>query len=200
VLSRGVATCLVTLLVTLLASACAGPRLTSGEQGFVSGDGTVSVLDPGDRTKPDGEVAGETVDGQAVSLDDLEGRVVVMPVWGSWCGPCREEAPMLAAAARDLEDEGVSFLGIDSRDENTAKAKAFIERFDIPYPSIYDPDGTTLLAFHGTLPPMTIPSFVFIDEDGRIAGRVLGKIDRSTLYGVVSDVLGSDVPVPREPA
>jgi len=181
-------------------AACGGPSFGSGEQGFVSGDGTVSVLHADDRMLPDGEVAGETIDGDRVSLSDLEGRLVVMPVWGSWCGPCRAEAPMLADAARDLQDHGVSFLGIDSRDDNTAKAKAFVDRFDIPYPSIYDPDGNTLLAFHGTLPPMTIPSFVFIDADGQIAGRVLGKIDRSTLYGVVSDVLGSDVPVPREPA
>ena len=100
---------------------------------------------------------------------------------------------MLAEAARDLADDGVVFLGIDSRDPNTANVRKFEERFDIPYESIYDPDGTTLLAFHGTLPPMTIPSFVFIDTEGRIAGRALDSMDRSTLYGVVEDVLGKPV-------
>jgi thiol-disulfide isomerase/thioredoxin len=188
------------LLVAPGLVACGGPDLSSGEQGYVGGDGTVSVLATGDRKQPDGEVTGETIDGDAVSLADHDGRVVVMPVWGSWCAPCRAEAPMLAEAARDLEKQGVSFLGIDSRDENEAKARAFEERFDIPYPSIYDPDGITLLTFHGTLPPMTIPSFVFIDAEGRIAARVLGEIDRSTLYGVVSDVLGEEVRAPQEPA
>ena len=181
---------LVALVSVPLLAGCSGAELTSGEQGFVGGDGTVTVLDPADRAAPNGEVAGETVDGGKVSLADLSGDVVVMPVWGSWCGPCRAEAPMLADAARDLEDDGVVFLGINSRDENTAKVQAFEERFKIPYDSIYDPAGETLLAFHGILPPQTIPSFVFIDADGKVAARVLGEIDRSTLYGVVEDVLG----------
>lgn len=100
---------------------------------------------------------------------------------------------MLAEAARDLEDDGVVFLGIDSRDPDVAAVKAFEDRFEIPYDSIYDPDGETLLAFHGILPPQTIPSFVFLDTEGRVAARILGETDRSTLYGVVEDVLGKEL-------
>ena len=179
-----------------LLAACGGSGLTSGDQGFVGGDGTVTVLAAADRAAPDGDVAGETVDGKQVSVADLRGKVVVMPVWGSWCGPCRAEAPMLADAARDLEDEGVVFLGIDSRDPDTAQVRRFEDRFHIPYDSIYDPDGATLLAFHGILPPQTIPSFVVIDADGKVAARVLGEVDRSTLYGVVEDVLGRSTSTP----
>jgi thiol-disulfide isomerase/thioredoxin len=184
---------LAALLAPLLLVGCGGSTFSAGEQGFVSGDGNVTVLDDADRTEPKAEVAGETVDGQPVSLADLRGKVVVIPVWGSWCAPCRKEAPMLAEASRDLADDGVVFLGIDSRDPDTAQVKRFLERFDVPYDSIYDPDGKTLLAFHGTLPPMTIPSFVFIDEKGRIAARALDSMTRSTLYGVVEDVLGRPV-------
>jgi thiol-disulfide isomerase/thioredoxin len=180
--------------VPLLALAgCTGSQFSAGEQGFVSADGKVTVLDPEQREAPRGEVAGETVDGGRVSLDDHLGKVVVMPVWGSWCAPCRAEAPMLAEAARDLEDDGVVFLGIDSRDTNTASVRRFEERFEIPYDSIYDPDGSTMLAFHGILPPMAIPSFVFIDSEGRVAARALDTVSRSTLYGVVEDVLGKPV-------
>jgi thiol-disulfide isomerase/thioredoxin len=181
---------LATLALAGTLSACGGGTFSAGDQGFVSGDGTVTVLSPADRRPPDGAVAGNTVDGHRVSLADLRGQVVVMPVWGSWCGPCRAEAPMLAQAARGLRRDGVTFLGIDSRDPDTANVRRFIERFKIPFDSIHDPDGTTLLAFHGALPPMTIPSFVFIDAQGRIAGRALDSVDRSTLYGVVEDVLG----------
>lgn len=188
----GVAAVLVALLAPLLAG-CGGSSFSAGEQGFVSGDGTVTVLDEADRAVPDGAVEGRTVDGRRVSLADHRGKVVVMPVWGSWCGPCRAEAPMLAAASRDLADDGVVFLGIDSRDPNTSQVRRFLQRFDIPYDSIHDPDGVTLLAFHGTLPPMTIPSFVFIDAEGRIAARALDEVSRSTLYGVVEDVLGKPV-------
>jgi len=185
-----VAVLLAVLAAPALLAGCGGTSFSAGDQGFVSGDGKVTVLDRADRRVPDGPVAGRTVDGQRVSLSDLRGQVVVMPVWGSWCGPCRAEAPMLAAAARDLRHDGVSFLGIDSRDPNTANVRRFLDRFRIPFDSIHDPDGTTLLAFHGTLPPMTIPSFVFVDAQGRIAGRALDSVDRSTLYGVVEEVLG----------
>jgi len=181
----------VTALATApLLAGCAGAELTSGDQGFVGGDGTVKVLGVADREPPDGDVAGETVDGTAVSTADHLGKVVVIPVWGSWCGPCRAEAPMLADAARDLADDGVVFLGIDSRDPDVASVKRFQERIGIPYDSIYDPDGVTLLAFHGILPPQSIPSFVFLDTEGNVAARVLGEIDQSTLYGVVEDVRG----------
>jgi thiol-disulfide isomerase/thioredoxin len=188
--------CAAVLLLLPLA-ACTGSDFSSGDQGFVSSDRTVTVLHADERKPPDGDVEGETVDKAPVSLEKLQGRVVVMPVWGSWCAPCRAEAPMLAEAARDLAKDGVSFLGINSRDPSEVAARAFTKRFDIPYPSIYDPDGNTLLLFRGTLPPQTIPAFVFVDKEGRVAARVLGEIDESTLYGVVSDVLGKDVKPPR---
>lgn len=184
-------------VATLLLGACSGPELSSGDQGFVTGDGAVSVLAEADREEPAGEVAGETVDGEPVSLADFEGKVVVVPVWGSWCAPCRAEAPGLAAAARDLEDDGVAFLGIGSRDRNKVDVRRFLERFDIPYDSIHDEDGRTMLAFRGTLPPMSIPSFVFVDDQGRVAARILGEADLPTLYGVLEELTGRDLQVPR---
>jgi thiol-disulfide isomerase/thioredoxin len=111
-------------------------------------------------------------------------------VWGSWCAPCRAEAPMLAAAARDLSSKDVAFLGIDSRDPSESAARAFVRRFDVPYPSIYDQKGSTLLAFRGTLAPNSIPSTVVIDRQGRVAASVLGQISRTTLYDLVDDAAG----------
>jgi thiol-disulfide isomerase/thioredoxin len=193
---RRLTVALTASLALVTATGCSGGSgLAAGDQGFVSGDGKVTVLPEGERRQPEAEVAGEAVDGARVSLADHLGKVVVVPVWGSWCAPCRAEAPMLAAAARDLEDDGVVFLGINSRDPNVTEARQFVDDFDIPYQSIHDPDGRNLLAFHGTLPPQTVPSFVFIDAEGRVAARALDKVGRSTLYGVVEDVLGRDLDV-----
>jgi thiol-disulfide isomerase/thioredoxin len=187
-------TALGALAAAPLVAGCSASAVSSGDQGFVGAVvGPVEVLEPSERAEPDGEVAGATVDGEDVSVDDHLGKIVVMPVWGSWCGPCRAEAPMLAEAARDLQDDGVVFLGIDSRDPDADAVRRFEERIGIPYDSIYDPDGVTLLAFHGVLPPQTIPSFVFLDPQGRIAARVLGEIDRSTLYGVVEEIAGKEL-------
>jgi thiol-disulfide isomerase/thioredoxin len=135
-------------------------------------------------------VAGRTIDGKQVSLSDYRGKVVVVNVWGSWCAPCRAEAPMLADAARRLADRDVAFLGINSRDTDEAQARAFVRRFDIPYPSIYDQQGSTLLAFRGTLTPNSVPSTVVIDPQGRVAASVLGEITRTTLEDLVDDAAG----------
>jgi thiol-disulfide isomerase/thioredoxin len=173
--------------LTLLLGGCAAAGSSTGPQGFVSGTGAVSILAPADR-RPAPVVAGTGLDGERLSLGDFAGRVVVLNVWGSWCPPCRAEAPELAAAARRLNGDGVAFLGIDVRD-NVATARAFTAAAGIPYPSISDQSGSTLLGFRGTLPPNAIPSTLVIDADGEVAARVLGPVTESTLVGLVRDVV-----------
>lgn len=176
------------LLLAVTVAGCSSDAVgSSGEQGFVSGRGIITTLPEGERKAP-GEVAGKTLDGEPIALSDFAGQVVVVNVWGSWCAPCRAEAPMLAEAARDLADDEVAFLGIDSRDPSRSAAQAFVRRFDLPYPSIYDQQGETLLAFRGTLNPNAIPSTVIIDREGRVAASVLGEITRTTLYDLVEEV------------
>lgn len=158
----------------------------SANQGYVAGQGIITTVAPADRSRP-GPVQGTSLTGRDIALSDYRGKVVVINVWGSWCPPCRAEAPMLAQAARDLDDRGVVFLGIDSRNPEQAGPRAFVRRFKIPYESIYDPDGTTLLAFRGTLPPNAIPSTVVVDPQGRVSGSVIGSITRTTLDDLVDD-------------
>lgn len=174
-------------LACLLALAgCSNDVGSSGNQGYVAGKGIITSVKAADRKQP-GAVSGRTLDGEQVSLADFRGKVVVVNVWGSWCGPCRAEAPMLAQASRDLAGKGVVFLGIDSRDPSKDAAKAFVRRFDIPYASLYDQQGATLLAFHGTLTPNSVPSTVVVDPQGRVAGSVLGNLSRTTLDDLVED-------------
>jgi thiol-disulfide isomerase/thioredoxin len=161
---------------------------TSGDTGFVSGKGIITRLPVAERETP-GQVAGESLEGDQLSLEDYQGRTVVLNVWGSWCAPCRAEAPELVAASEELADRDVQFLGINSRDLDKAAALAFQRRFEVPYPSIYDQKGQTLLAFRGTLSPNAIPSTVVIDDQGRVAASVIGEVSRSTLVGLVEDVM-----------
>ena len=176
------------LLAGGLLAGCSSSGSSSGTggTGYVAGQGAITSLPVGERKRP-GPVAGETLDGRHVSLSDYRGKVVVVNVWGSWCAPCRAEAPTLVAAAHQLSGKGVAFLGINSRDLNKAAALAFVRTFHVPYPSIYDQDGKTLLAFRGTLTPNAIPSTVIIDPQGRVAGSVLGEVSKTTLYDLVHD-------------
>jgi len=174
------------LACVLALAGCSNDVGSSGNQGYVAGKGIITSVKAADRKQP-GEVSGRTLDGEKVSLADFRGKVVVVNVWGSWCGPCRAEAPMLAQASRDLAGKDVVFLGIDSRDPSKDAAKAFVRRFDIPYASLYDQQGETLLAFRGTLTPNSVPSTVVVDPQGRVAGSVLGNLSRTTLDDLVDD-------------
>ena len=124
---------------------------------------------------------------QAISTQDYRGKVVVINVWGSWCPPCRKEAPDLQAASVETKDVA-QFIGITSKDYDPAPAEAFVRSFKITYPSIYDPSGKVLLAFAGDLPPSAIPSTMIIDRQGRLAVRVLSEVSKITLVDMINDV------------
>ena len=159
----------------------------TGDQGFVTSDGSVREVSAADRDQPI-TLTGKDLDGKPLDLAKLRGKPVVAVVWGSWCTPCREEAPDVVGAARDLEGKA-QFVGINIRDGSTEQASSFVRRFHVPYPSFYSPDGRALLSFQGTLTPNSIPSFVVLDGEGRVAASIIGKLpSRTTLVDVVRDV------------
>ena len=175
-------------MVGALVMGCGSDENATGDKGYVGGSGNITVLPIAERKKP-GEVSGETLEGKKVSLDQYAGRVVVLNVWGSWCPPCRKEAPLLVEAARELAQDDVIFLGINTRDSSRDLGLAFERRYDVPYDSLYDPSGRSLLAFYGTLSPSAIPSTVVIDRQGRVAASIIGIVpSRRTLVDLVRDI------------
>jgi thiol-disulfide isomerase/thioredoxin len=114
---------------------------------------------------------------------------VVYNVWGSWCPPCREEAPDLQRVWQEAKTNGVQFVGIDVKD-NDAAARAFEREYVVTYPSINGEDSATaLLAFSGSVPANAVPSTVIVDQQGRLAARVVGKTTYATLHALVREVL-----------
>ncbi len=130
---------------------------------------------------------GTTLDGDPLSLADFEGHIVVVNVWGSWCGPCRAETPELVRVAREHEGQGVRFLGIDTRDSRGA-AQAFVRNFKVPYPSLFDADGRTLLPLTQLVPTAAVPSTLVVDAQGNVAARVIGRVTYATLSGILDDL------------
>ncbi len=162
------------------------------------GDTTGLTVYPVDERMPAPELAGVTLDGENLALADLSGHVVVLNVWGSWCSPCRAEAPDLARLARETASQGVRFVGIDTRDTEAA-AEAFVRTFNIPYPSLVDPDGQLLLQFEGIIPITAVPSTLVIDAQGNIAAKVVGRVTYATLRGLIEDELAGNTGKPSEP-
>ncbi|AXH98149.1 TlpA family protein disulfide reductase [Ornithinimicrobium avium] len=157
------------------------------QKGYVAGDGTVEALAPEQR-QTQITLTGTTLDEEAWSSADHVGEVVVINVWGSWCGPCVEETPELVEVAAALEEAGepVRFIGVNSRD-SVQNAQAFQDKYAVPYPSLQD-DGGRTRAQLGSLAVAT-PSTILLDQQGRVAARVNGPVDASTLRGLVDDVL-----------
>lgn len=156
------------------------------QQGYVSGDGRVQAVPPDERDLTL-QIEGTTLEGQEWSSQQLRGSVVVVNVWGSWCGPCQAEAPDLQAAYEHFEESGepVEFIGVNHRD-SVETALAFQRAEGIGYPSLRD-DGSTLLDLQGMANAR--PSTLVLDTEGRLAARVLGQVDEPTLRGMVEDVL-----------
>ncbi len=132
---------------------------------------------------------GETLEGTRFDLADLAGKVVVINVWGSWCAPCRTETPDLVRVANETPDQGVAFVGIDTRD-NLAAAQAFTRKFEVPYPSVFDEGGVTLLPFADVISISAVPSTIVVDRDGHIAASVVGPVTYTTLSGLIADITG----------
>lgn len=159
-----------------------------GGTGRQSGlDPGISVYEPGER-QPLPILEGTTLTGSVLSTIDLEADILVVNVWGSWCPPCRAEMPALVRLANRLQGRGVSVLGINTRD-GLAAAKAFVRRFDVPFPSLIDEGGVLTLALRDIIPANAVPSTIIVDRDGLVAARVIGPITETTLRGLVEDVV-----------
>ncbi|MBR7827417.1 TlpA family protein disulfide reductase [Actinospica sp. MGRD01-02] len=124
-------------------------------------------------------LSGTTLQGKSLSVD-YTGHVTVINVWGSWCTPCREEAPDFAEAYQKYHAKGVEFVGINTRDDNAA-AIAYNSQFGISYPSLQDPDETLVLDLKEIIPATSVPSTVIVDSSGKVAVRALGGITEPEL-------------------
>ena len=180
-------------VMALCATGCSGgqiggdPPQNSG-QSFV-GSSYISTLYRAGQRPAAPPVTGVTLSDQKLSLAAYRGDVVVLNFWGSWCAPCRAEAPALGTLAKRLSASGVRFVGIDIRDEPQS-ALAFMQTFGVQYPSLNDPNDEIALQFRSTVPPAAIPTTIVIDRSGKVAARIVGGATYAQLKSVISEVTG----------
>ncbi|APE16827.1 TlpA family protein disulfide reductase [Mycobacterium crocinum] len=192
------------LLVSLVAaSVLAG--CSTGDDAVAQG-GTFEFVAPGGKTDifydppasrgTPGPVSGpELMDtSKTLSLKDFEGKVVVINVWGQWCGPCRSEITQLEQVYTQTRDLGVAFLGIDVRDNDISAPRDFVVDRKVTFPSIYDPAMRTMIAFGGKYPATVIPSTVVLDRQHRVAAVFLRELLAEDLLPVVQRLAAEPKP------
>ncbi|MGV9312721.1 TlpA family protein disulfide reductase [Streptomyces sp. NPDC003691] len=176
----------------LALSACTdgGTSGGGGQTKFVTNTGGISTVAKADR-EPIAEIAGKTLEDEPLDVADLKGKIVVLNVWGSWCPPCRAEAPALAKVAKETKTDGVEFVGINTRDFNKGPAIEFEKDYGVTYPSLYDPKGKLIVSGFpkGTLLPQAIPSTVVLDRDGKIAARSLKALSEKELRSMIDPLI-----------
>ncbi|MEP7763509.1 TlpA disulfide reductase family protein [Sanguibacter sp. 25GB23B1] len=189
--SRTVAVALA-VATGLLLSSCAADSGNSDPddvvgQGYASGDGSLRTWSEDERTDPV-EITGTDFSGNAVDTRSTGDEIVVLNTWYAACPPCRAEAPDLLEVATQRASDGVRLIGINGTDDSGA-ALAFEREHGITWPSIADTDGSAVAALQAIVPVQAVPTTVVLDRQGRVAARVLGQIDASTLDGLIDDVL-----------
>ena len=172
-------------VAALLLTACTGQATDTAPESpqlQVIDSGANGLL-PVDGRQPAPPVRGETLEGEQLDLGSLRGQVVVLNFWASWCAPCRAEAGNLIAVAEQTKADGVTFVGVNVKDDADA-ARAFERKQGVTYPSLHDQAGVVLTRFRAVVPQVP-PTTLLIDREGRIAGRFIGGVTETELLGPV---------------
>ena len=125
------------------------------------------------------------LDGSSMDLASQRGNVVVLNVFASWCDPCRQEAADLEQVWQAYQDKGVQFYGIAYKDAES-KAQAFLDEFDVSYPSTVEPGNRTARAYGLT----GVPETFVVDQKGELAHHFLGPITQAQLIDEIEPLLG----------
>ena len=135
---------------------------------------TSSLAEGRTAAAPDFTLAKLDGDGE-LALESLRGKAVVLNFWASWCGPCKDETPLLQRSWKRWQDRGVVFVGVDVKDFR-GDARSFLRRFGVTYPNVYDGKGSTVGRYGVT----GFPETYFIDARGRVVYRIAGPVDEAS--------------------
>ena len=177
----------VVLVAVALAVTLTGGNGQASDKDYVGGGTSAWLYKAGHRpAAPD--FSGTTLTGASLKSSSYKGKVVVLNFWGSWCGPCRGEAPTLAVLSEKYARNGVSFLGDDVGD-NPTSALTFAHSMGVTYPSLNDPGYQIAQDFGTAVLINDTPTTLVIDSTGHIAGVIYGTATFGVLDTMLHDVV-----------
>ena len=167
------------LLVLLFAG---GGSIYYGEEakGLVQSEGRVTALRDTSDGVPAPDFTLEQLSGETFRLSAQRGKIVVLNFWATWCGPCREEIPALAALQKEMQ-EHVLILGVSLDKRPPAIVRTHASKLGINYPVVMD--NGTVRKKYGPLPG--IPTTFIIDKAGRVRLWTAGALTKAELRPVL---------------
>jgi cytochrome c biogenesis protein CcmG, thiol:disulfide interchange protein DsbE len=134
--------------------------------------------------KPAPEIDLETFDGERLTLSSLRGRPVIINFWATWCGPCREEFPLMVETYEARADDGLEILGVLHND-TVEGGRAFAQDEGATWPMLYDADDEAWDAYLG----LGTPTSFFVDADGIVRAFSLGPFNEEGLQRQLSTII-----------
>ena len=175
---RALSVAVVAACATVGLSACSGGSNAVSQDGgsyrFVSGNRQGSVIPPAKR-KSLGNITGQYLNGSPFALSQDLGKITVVNFWATWCGPCTTETPQFDSVYRSYKSQGVTFVGIDTKESSKDAPESFIKDNNISYPIVFDEPGK-IAAEMGNIPLQGLPATVLVDKQGKVAAVYVGKV------------------------
>lgn len=145
-----------------------------------TGDGKTSAYPPLATSLADAEL--ELLDGSKTKISDRKGKVLLLNIWGIWCGPCRAEMPHLVELQEKYGEKGLEIVGLNIGDQNLAPEnvdaiKVFSEKMKLNYTIVRSPRPTTE-QFYKVTKQQVVPQTLLVDREGHLRGVFVGGGER----------------------
>jgi peroxiredoxin len=131
------------------------------------------------------------MNGQKVDLVSFKGQVIILEFWATWCGPCREEIPVLNQLYREYKDRGLVVIGISLDRKEPQEVKKFLDQLQVDYINVMG--GEEILEKYSQIaklgPIRAIPATFVIDRKGQICQRYLGLTEKGILEEILKPLL-----------
>jgi peroxiredoxin len=158
-------------MVYKVTSLQANPSFPEGTFTFTPPPGAKEYAPPKEENlegQPAPDFSLQSLDGKTYKLSDLKGKVLLLDFWATWCGPCREELPIIEKLHKEFSGKGLVVLGIN--DEDKATVQQFVKQQKLTFTNLLDSGGAVARAYKVT----AIPRVILIDKDGKIVKDITG--------------------------